>query len=145
MNREDLMIGDLVNFNGTIDKVQEILFVEGKGYCASFAASATLFPISLDKITPIPITPELLLNNGFLVQNEKHQIYNLRVDDERLLFPDNIKMQAIVKTHYKEHPKGQYEFTWVLDCPWLESLKLQYVHEFQHALKLCKFNKDIII
>ena len=44
----DLMIGDWVNFNGTFDKVKEILYVDKPkhlGYCVSFAASTTLFPV----------------------------------------------------------------------------------------------------
>jgi len=146
MKKEDLMIGDWVNFNGTIDKVQEILYVEEKGYCASFAASATLFPIPLDKITPIPITPEILTEKlGFVVQNEKHLIYDFHIEDKGLVFPDNIRLKGHVKIRFNENPKGKYEFTWFMNCARLESLKIQYIHELQHALKLCKIEKDIVL
>ena len=60
------MIGDWVYFNDSFDKVQEICYIQGSGMCASFAASATLFPMKMELIKPIPLTVEILEKNGFI-------------------------------------------------------------------------------
>ena len=83
----DLMIGHWVNFNGTFDKVKEILFVDKPkhlGYCASFAASATLFPVQLDKITPIKVTHEFLEKN--LTMSTDYMGNKYFIDDKCIFF-----------------------------------------------------------
>lgn len=65
MKAEDLMIGDVVMFPHGADKVRDIVFVDGKGMCASFAASATLFPVEVEKLEPLTITEDVLGQIGF--------------------------------------------------------------------------------
>lgn len=60
MKAEELMIGDIVKFPHGADKVRDIVFVEGKGMCASFAASATLFPVEVETLESLTITEEHL-------------------------------------------------------------------------------------
>jgi hypothetical protein len=121
------MIGDLVMFPSSIEKVQEISYVCGKGYCASFAASATLFPISIDKIKPIHLTPEILEKNGFTYNPFGTGFYECKTED------------------------GNITCTKILDC-WLFYINdnmipnhFHYLHELQHALRLCGIDKEIVL
>lgn len=53
MKANELMIGDLVRFPIGNEKVVDLPYIEGKGMCASFAASATLFPVEVEKLEPM--------------------------------------------------------------------------------------------
>lgn len=123
MEANELMIGDWVMFPNSIEKVQEISYVCGKGYCASFAASATLFPISIDKIKPIPLTPEMLEKNGFQYNN--------------LPFVQGWEQFGL--TLYS----GGNGYR--INCGTNVALVIDSVHELQHALKLCGINKEIVL
>lgn len=131
MKAKDLMIGDLAKFPYGIDKVCDLPYVEGKGICASFAASATLFPVPVEALEPIPLTPEILEKNGFSGEG-----YNM----------------GVIGFHTDPIPevKDGYEvFIWKDMCLEIKHgfthLKRYtfYVHELQHALKLCGINLEI--
>lgn len=131
LRAEDLMVGDLVKFPYGIDKVCDLPYVEGKGICASFAASATLFPVPVGMLEPIPLTPEILEKNGFSGEG-----YNM----------------GVIGFHTDPIPevKDGYEvFIWKDMCLEIKHgfthLKRYtfYVHELQHALKLCGIEKEI--
>lgn len=125
MDAKELMIGDWVNFNGSFDKVQEICYIQGSGMCASAAASATLFPIKMELIKPIPLTAEILEKNGFVCRGAwaiPGEDIGIRQDgDEWGLLP-----------HY-----GLY--TSFAFC------HIKFVHELQHALRLCGIEHEITL
>ena len=124
----DLMIGDWVNFNGTFDKVKEILFVDKPkhmGYCASFAASTTLFPVQLDKITPIKVTQEFLEKN--LTMSTDYMGNKYFIDDKCIFF---VRFNQIcMKTNDINHELV------ICNC--------DYVDELQHFIKQLHIEKDI--
>lgn len=131
----DLMIGDWVQFPHGIDKIVELPYIAGKGICASFAASATLFPIEIDKLRPIPITPEILAKNGFGYV-EHDEIADVRISHYYLGEPHFCKNMDL---HIGTDNRGDF---WINDdrntiCG------LRDVHELQHALKLCEIDKTI--
>ena len=65
MKANELMIGDWVKFPIGNERIIDLPYIMGKGICASFAASATLFPVEVEKLEPTPLTPEILEKNGF--------------------------------------------------------------------------------
>ena len=138
MKAEELMIGDWVQFPFGFERVQEIGFVQGHGYCASFAASATLFPVEVDKIEPILLTTEILESNGFPLDEEetkKIKSYYENYENWKLFkFP-------LGSGFYIEYNINKNAF-WITDHGWI---KFKYVHEFQHVLKLCGINKEIVL
>lgn len=146
MRKEELMVGDWVNFNGTIDKVQEILYVEGKGYCASFAVSATLFPIPLDKITPIPLTTEILEKNGYTHDElTEESIKNLHSvidiaylisDDHRIIVHNDMCLNSNNKWYV--HIDSE-------DFCTIATSEITYVHQLQHLLNDNNIEKKIIL
>ena len=92
----------------------------------------------LEKITPahlfrdehwygIPLTPEILEKNGFHEKWDK---------DIKLMACDNITIE--IGDNYKLYEDGKMYLRRVL-------APLYYVHELQHALKLCGIEKDITI
>lgn len=125
MKQNELMIGDWVKFPIGYEKIQEISYQqEIGGYCVWFAASATLFPCKIEDIEPIPITPEILEKNGF---TRYGQVYaNLQ--------------QWVGKFGYKRKALVQDIRTgeWGTNDVWIN-----YIHEFQHVLKLCRIDKTI--
>ena len=137
MKANGLMVGDWVKFpGGTIDKIVDLPYIEGKGICASFAASATLFPFSVDKLEPIPLTPEILEKNGFKPQG----CYKFTYTDnycsiEIICAPDESEDNEIVYT------SGVY----MAGATFRTTITMEYIHELQHALHLCGIEKEIIL
>lgn len=74
-------------------------------------------------LAPFPLTAEILEKNGFEYDHDYHSwIY-----DEF----------TINYGHLINEDEGDYLFIWVADA----SMKLTYVHELQHALRLCGLNE----
>jgi hypothetical protein len=120
MNISEVSIGDLVLVN------ERPVYV-------------TLAVLSLwnDNIKPIPLTPEILEKNGF----------------------EHIKQKVIIPSKSQEEVEVEYMYCKGLPCSFdiihgylmfnsnidLCSIRMavNYVHELQHALKLCGINKEI--
>lgn len=89
--------------------------------------------IAIECCEPIPLTPEILEKN-FRVVERSSDGYNLVINSELIL---------------AFHLKATLDF-WIAqprDCPNLTySLPLpRYVHELQHALRLCGIKKEIVL
>lgn len=90
--------------------------------------------LTVDKVyrgfSPIPLTPEILEKNGwsedFLDNNLGHH------------FPEDelLKLELYVED-------GQV--LWTINCYECVIMPLDFVHELQHALKLCGIDKEIIL
>lgn len=63
MKVNELMIGNWVKFPFGNEKIIDLPYIPGRGICASFAASATLFPVEVKKLQPVTLTPEILKKN----------------------------------------------------------------------------------
>ena len=133
MNVNDLMIGDWViphiwDSIGEPSKIVGISYhsYEGKDYVDGVDCEVW-DELSPNDIEPIPLTSEILEKNGFEYDNYNHNwIY-----DEF----------TIDYGHLIEEDDNDYLFIWVADI----SVKLTYVHELQHALRLCGIKKEIIL
>lgn len=148
MKVNELMIGDWIKFPIGNEKVCDLPYVEGKGLCASFSASATLFPVEIDKLEPIPLTPEILEKNGF-VRVERGEIctcYRWREKSDKIY-------GRLVDIHlYKEPIQGVFTLIEIETCSnkgdglnRFHSCDTDYVHQLQHALRLCGIEKEIVI
>ena len=158
MKATGLMIGDLFRVNkdvvfkkGTIVVIRGIdadrTFRELKG-CATCVAfgNPDNMPggVWLDYLDPIPLTPEILEKNGF----EKTQIHGEKQDDIFQCFDGEIIIEVgiydpnFILIHYRyETPDG-------INSGELSSIvKVDggkfYIHELQHALRLCGIDKEI--
>ena len=121
MKVEDLMTGDWYWWEA-----------EGKKYPLQVTKDTfKLLDEDISNFQPIPLTPEILEKNDILY--EKQSFYYVIKDDKNLEC-----------TYYMQRVQGD----WVVgvdigayDCSVFARIK--YVHELQHALKLCGIDKEI--
>lgn len=139
MELTDLMVGDWVKVlpishrvESHYDRIESIrkeytgqVYIEGGYHDRDHKGIDDWFDwsVGLNDIAPIPLTPEILEKNGF----EYDQYYHSWIYDEF----------TINYGHLIDEEEGDYLFIWVADT----SMKLTYVHELQHALRLCGLNE----
>ena len=143
MDKEDLMIGDLISIPLYADSENNIYYkVESLGdYCTINKGNYTL--VSYDIIEPVEITPEILEKNGF----KKDAFTNLSPDfyfyDDTCSISINLKSTCDkMKGIWAENKKNKHTITLGEERHAFQKFPL-YVHELQHALKLCEIKKEI--
>ena len=120
MKAEELMIGDWV-YNTHNDQPEQVYEI-GSGLV--MLAYNDLY--EYDEIEPIPLTAELLMQNGFEKDPETGECLLSDYDDTfEVCWIGTI---LTVQSGY-----GRME---LVNC--------QYVHELQHALRLCGIEKEIV-
>lgn len=127
MKTGQIMIGDYLQrtYNKEIVKVREVrknyVYVEG---CA--------YEYEYDELEPIPLTAEILLMNGF-ERDSKGRIWGEYFEED-----ENSGLEITV-----EDKTGDVYWSY----NWAEYLilKLKYVHQLQHAMRLCGIDKEIIM
>lgn len=127
MKAEELMIGDWVHCitDNTIVQIEEMFIDEMYGWCYKYGGKLNV----LEDIEPIPLTKEILHKNSFY-----GDVY-LWIDagDEKIL--EYYPFERRISLYYNEEKSQELLFR----C------QCFHVHEFQHALKLCKIEKEIIL
>jgi hypothetical protein len=116
---KDLMVGDWMRIKVTQRDTKVINIAANNVY------TEAVFPIRYDEIEPIHLTPEILENNGF------HEEWD---EDIKLMVCDSIIVE--IGNNYKLYTDGKMYLHGVL-------APLYYVHEFQHALRICNIEKEI--
>ncbi len=138
MTSKDLMIGDWVLINSTPRKIQAVDGVDDE-----IMADDELYTIiedryhSEDRVDGVPITPEILEKNGFILTE---------VGDNGIATPrKNINRyeKHECKTKWRDIIMWYDRITkkWCLHG--INSIQLNYIHELQHALRLCGIEKEI--
>lgn len=126
-NASDLMIGDyVVNTEFGKNKIDKIETLEPRRVWLK--RGKTYVPIEF--IEPIPLTTEILEKNGFVKDENDDNMYywNWSVIDDCMSYD-------------KETSKVR-----IFSVSGLTFVKiLQYVHELQHALRLCEIKKEIVL
>lgn len=149
MEANELMIGDIVKTNSSLwndedlkDKYCKVEFIGGDNLRCVLLDNPEIHPYGSEKaFDPIPLTPEILEKNGF---ND---------DGEGVYGDDN---SYFVPIYQSEHNDSYFIPTctcghieaWETHIEPTEGIgdfsgKLRYVHELQHALKLCGIEKEI--
>ena len=125
MKTNELMIGDWVKFP-TSDLCHKVYAVQGKS-----VKFDNKYWHKADKLEPIPLTEEILEKNCFTRYRENEELWDVGVFRLDLgLFAVGIDNGC--GTGMCIMPHGIMTFY----C--------KYVHELQHALRLCGIEKDII-
>ena len=130
MRVEELSVGDYVRFNGSPYIVEEI---SGKGWIHILDTDTKArvhlsTDYILDFIDGVPLTPEILINNGYFLLCEEDRQYRL-----------NIQEGVFVTADFKDD-----------DEPWAcvnnncyhATPYCKYVHHLQHAMRLCGIYLD---
>ena len=128
LQAEDLMVGDWVKVKYTQKQVkvkeikQSCIYTEGNGY-------------EYDEIEFIPLIAEILEKNGFI--NKKDKWMQLGNFGNQPLMMWHLKDNSIM-SDYKHQMEIHYS---AKKCHL--TVMCEYVHQFQHALKLCGIEKEI--
>ncbi len=140
---KDLMIGDLVLGCIETDIVGEAAYkilckVTNINHYGDVSCEALEpFPDELDWqdgddfswIEPIPLTPEILEKNGWEWE-ERHSQWELIVETIHIGW--GFYKGCISVSDWADEGNSQ-----------ITSLRCEFVHELQHALKLCKIDKEV--
>ena len=142
MKPEELSIGDWVNvlnyhwdgrpYTGQVNGIT-------KKHGTYYLQFGSALSAEIDRCEPIPITPEILEKNGFRLKEESDSYKKYIAGDELCI---------IVLYFYKE---TIYGVSTLLDCERgfaggldrIHKCNLLYVHQLQHALRLCGISKTI--
>lgn len=137
MKANELMCGDWVEFNSTNHQVLEIYEydIEGKLYLDNDEI------VHISKIKPIPLTKEILKNNGFELYGNEWQYHS--VDDKEHVFIEFSEDNKVYISVYNEltpkDNKGRADLV-SFHRDWCSVF---YVHQLQHAMNDCEINKKI--
>lgn len=136
MKLTDLAILDWVLINNTPHKIQAI-----DGIDAEILADDNLYYVgedrchSEDKIEGIPITPEILEENGWKRTECKSDIEYEHDDAFMFLIVEGNYVRCIIADYNRF---GKIDS---LGVSFAELCHLHYVHELQHTLRLCGLNE----
>ena len=128
MNIRQLQLDDLILYSGKVCRVTAVRLdndgkvravVENDDFCGF-----------VDEIEPIPLTEAILEKNGFVLIDEKEKMYRLNLaEDESVCVTADFKC---------EEP-----FVHVRNTCYQATPYCRYVHQLQHALRLCGIEMKI--
>lgn len=124
MKANELMIGDWVLCDGKAYRVAEI----GGIVCIDNERELFAEP---DQLQPIPLTPEILEKNGFESDNNVFGLCDYKLSESYILENRGDRFSFV-----KRIPNYRSTF---------HMTDISYVHELQHALRLCGIEKDLTI
>ena len=160
MEAKDLMIGDIIYLlldryeEGFIKEPHKVTGIKTDGDHPVIQTDATDTYYCQEAYEPISITPEILVKNGFkfvpvnsldkaeqayasLVQSDGIYVYKRR--------SKNGFFKELVKLHYDRRHK-EWVITWMIgkDAV-IDVAPANFIHQLQHAMRLCGITGEIII
>ena len=151
MKAEDLMIGDWVtitepdDFHGYTGKV--VITNAETNYIMVRIPNMHLHDVFVEDLQPIPLTEEILRNNGFKndVLAEKSIIAEGASNFSVILISEDNRIMINNIDEYLNSFNNWHIHIDTEDMRTMGTAEITYVHELQHLLKLCKIEKDIIL
>lgn len=134
LEAKDLMIGDLVRegINGRCLRVVHLqdVFIEGKDEISLESG----YENNNGGVYPIPLTPEILEMNGFVLDKR----WGKNIDFRTYNFPNNEDLYH--RGFGLEYRKHNYEDEYVFYITDHQLMPIRYVHELQRLLRSCEGN-----
>jgi len=125
MKAKEIQIGDYVNYRGQIIKVTS-LYDKGGSNEVGWSEKESVW-VNADNVEPIPLTAEILEKNEFVL------------DDEWYIYTE----QGInIAVAFRDDNEFVYDLS-ILTGSGSVDIHAKYVHELQHAMRLCNINKTI--
>ena len=164
MKAEDLMIGDYcrvwreglcIKNKGTIVKVLAI-DAENRFEKRGLVGCAHCHPLDgqfdggiwCEYLDPIPLTPEILEKNGFDVNGIPEDMQPVEErdwsDDTYVWSRQETPYERTQVSVYMDDPDNFFAEIICQHCH-VDGVHINYVHELQHALKLCGISKEIVL
>ena len=138
MNASELMIGDHVFFLGHVHQIRAIEHKPEDNLSTIMFYGKNKVITTTKEVEPIPLTAEILEKNGWKDWFEHSTIarsVSVLVEDNTSLCIQEIKGQDSMFVQISHCGAGTFEFR----------KHLKYVHELQHALRLCGIDKEIVL
>ena len=142
MKATDLMIGDWVQFSyrhpetdERVVRVFQITQIEaqlGDYYIWSEKNGRVCHP---EWLQPIPLTPEILEKNGFIIKHPESEKRTYWRDYAGQIVGHKNRGLMLMEIHGNPKKFGYF-------IPYFKG-HLYYVHELQHALRLCGIEKEV--
>ena len=135
MRLTDLAILDWVLINNTPHRIQAIDSID-----LEILADDELYYVgedrchSEDKIEGIPITPEILEKNGFEMFKYDGWVHYYRIFGNSAI---PFVLHSMIGGEMLSQEVGIFSTSTDTNC----GIEVNYVHELQHALRLCRLNK----
>ena len=126
----DLQVGDWVKVKDLKDPIKRISGIDDYRGKVDFWDGEKLIVTSINNVLPIPLTGEILEKNRFEKQDDGW--YKITLEEENL-----IGVQPFENVNWIF---GANVFPNII-----EHLNILYVHELQHALRLCGVEKEITV
>ncbi len=131
MKAEELMIGDWVMpLRECIGKPCQVVSIDGETNTCWIDSDEYSGLLSCSDVERIPLTPEILEKNGFKKEGSWFVIEDDYYDVSIREITDSIWRVKYCNTEFS-----------VFDCV----LHIAFIHELQHALRLCGIEKEIVI
>lgn len=136
MKASEVMIGDWV-YNKENQRNEMVSEISGD---SNYVMLLTNHLYEFDEIEPIPLTAEILEKNGWVL--------NLSNDKYQQDFPhDTVADFSTGRTEtFYDYVELEYEqscASWIMTVLRYFKCWVDNVHELQHALRLCRINKNI--
>ena len=145
MRPEELMIGDYarVNRDGLCikkDTIVEVREIDANNRFANHIGCASCRPLDdmqyeggiwCDYLDPIPLTPEILEKNGFGYIESNSELSHYYLGEPRYC--------ANMDLHIGTDREGHFWLNYYNNSIY----GLNYIHQLQHALRLCGIEKEI--
>lgn len=150
MRANELMVGDWVRitdpdkYEGAECRILSTDNREGAYYRVFVDDGAKYgcleYEVFKEDIAPISITPEILEKNGFI--KVRNYIWEIRTKDTCIKYEwhEKIMLEITHKLSGKDE-RGKCNIA-SLTFGWIDDM---CVHELQHAIRLCKIEKDIVL
>ena len=122
MNARELMIGDWVD-DTTVHPESKVLGIEDGEVLVKRKSDRWFYRTHESNIKPIPLTPEMVERLSYI--------------KELVMFWDDRKTEETGENWYEACINCDNGNTLTID--------IRYVHELQHALRLCRIDKEIEI
>lgn len=124
MKPEELQLGDIVTTTPSGMPIKVVAIHRKK--VAYHACTDRFSWVRIGLLQPIPLTPEILKKNGFNLSRDKSGI-------------------GILDTYWLGEGIGFRLHNFETDYYQFGLAKIRYVHQLQHALRLCGISKNIEI
>lgn len=128
MKAEELMIGDWVHYRGANIQITS-LYDKGGSNEIGWSNKESVW-VNGCNVEPIPLTVEILEKNGFEVDEK----------DENML---KWRWSVIDDCMSYDKSTGKLRIFYVSGLVFVKML--EFVHELQHALRLCEIDKEIVL
>lgn len=128
MKASDLMIGDYVTVTPSGMLIQ--VAATHKRKVAYHTCADKLSWVREGLLRPIPLTVEILEKNGIRRETDGKIFAEYFEEDDKGLLEISVDSESI---------------WWTVEYMENRILRFNYVHELQHALKLCRIEKEIVL